>query len=710
MAGEKLVKTIDDWITVLYTIDPDCDDDDWFRIQAGWKEEGLPYSVLDEWNRRGDKFNQRINDKRFDSFVRSSGKRVTGGTIVEIAKKYGFKFSDLSTGHISARRPSVHCKLEPMPISPAEQLALYMETLYQPGEYVNIVTKCKPKANKPEKADPDGNGTNKLLEEWLAMLAEHPDDISKTIGRYNHQYGAWIRCNPLNNKKTPNGKNPDGSVRYSMTADVNVTAFRNVVVETDHIEDHQQQLDLITSLNIPAAAIVDSGGASVHAICRIDASDKETYDKRVLALYNYLNENGFPIDESNKNPARLTRLPGAERGDHAQFLVKVDPSASWATFERWMNRQKENKEADRKKVDFDLIPFSNIEKKQASWIIEKYLFCGGINFLVGAGGSAKTFLECHILACISTGRPTIFEEDLLESPERDPQNVVILNSEDSAESVLYPRLEAAGADLSRIFTIPMETEEFSLLDFEAIPWEKWCTKYHPAVVCFDPLQFFLPKNTDLNDRVAIRQVLHNVASVAQRYQFAPLLVGHTNKKSVGNIRELFGGTADLTDLGRVVMGAGRLNKSQFFCAVGKQNYTEQPPSILYHIEDGAVQFDCRSDETFEALMAGRIGDIGTNKDKLRRVANAKEYIVALLRQGPLTGKDLAAAVKQEGISDRDKADAMKELRDLKIIEMYFPGNDTGKPGRFTAYRMVRDARIPWEQGPRTRRKRPGESE
>ena len=89
-------------------------------------------------------------------------------------------------------------------------------------------------------------------------------------------------------------------------------------------------------LNLPILAVVWSGGKSLHAIVKIDAgSDMELYKKRVELLHDYLKEKGFPADRANKNPSRLTRLPGVRRGNDMQYLVASEfGSKDWDTFER----------------------------------------------------------------------------------------------------------------------------------------------------------------------------------------------------------------------------------------------------------------------------------------------------------------------------------------------------------------------------------------
>jgi RecA-family ATPase len=71
------------------------------------------------------------------------------------------------------------------------------------------------------------------------------------------------------------------------------------------------QLSLLARLPLPINAILTSGGKSVHAWVRVNCKTVETYRTKVNELLALLKS--FGIDQSNKNPSRLSRLPGAAR-------------------------------------------------------------------------------------------------------------------------------------------------------------------------------------------------------------------------------------------------------------------------------------------------------------------------------------------------------------------------------------------------------------
>jgi hypothetical protein len=174
---------------------------------------------------------------------------------------------------------------------------------FSQGEGINIVTDyCAERG----KARPQGFGKTAIREDWLRLLAHESPPES--------QAGAWVRMNPMSGLGT---------------SDTNVTAFRFVLLEFDAFPE-SLQVAIFARLPLPVFAILTSGGKSVHAWIRIAAESVENYRKTVDAIFGSLSPLG--IDLSNRNPSRLSRLPGARRtigamGDGRQRLLYLNPDA-----------------------------------------------------------------------------------------------------------------------------------------------------------------------------------------------------------------------------------------------------------------------------------------------------------------------------------------------------------------------------------------------
>mgnify|MGYP006952425672 CR=1 FL=1 len=95
-----------------------------------------------------------------------------------------------------------------------------------------------------------------------------------------------------------------------------------------------------SSWELPCAALVYSGGKSVHAIVKVDAPDYAEYRKRVDYLYTACQKNGLTIDQQNRNPSRLSRMPGILRGSQRQTLLETNIGKScWDGWRDWLEAE-----------------------------------------------------------------------------------------------------------------------------------------------------------------------------------------------------------------------------------------------------------------------------------------------------------------------------------------------------------------------------------
>jgi hypothetical protein len=203
----------------------------------------------------------------------------------------------------------------PVPFAPPGDWRLdavtLLAALYEPDERINYVVDyiAAPDKSGTLKARPQGIGEtverDALIPRWTQTMPSSPA-------------GGWLRMNPV-----------DGCG----VADANVTAFRFALLECDSIP-LGLQLSLFARLPLPIAAILTSGGRSFHAWVKVDASDADDYRAVVSRMLNLLSRCG--VDRKNKNPARLSRLPGVRRtigadGPGLQRLLYLNPDPQQRT-------------------------------------------------------------------------------------------------------------------------------------------------------------------------------------------------------------------------------------------------------------------------------------------------------------------------------------------------------------------------------------------
>lgn len=295
--------------------------EEWIKVGMALKEEGFPCSVWDDWSRNDPRYHAGECQKKWDGF-NGTGKPVKGGTIIQMAKDRGWTiFGDDGCMDWDDAIEYDGYGFSGFPQetwSPTDDLITYLETLFHPDEKVAYVTNDVWQ-NSDGKWVPSKGAYDRTAAELIKSLKKHPGDPGATIGDWKSEAGAWIRFNPVDGEGVKNE---------------NVTRFTYALVESDTIPIAEQDI-LFRKLELPIAALVHSGGKSLHAIVRVDASDYEEYRKRVEFLYEFLEKQGVAIDKQNRNPSRLSRMPGVTRNGNRQYLVATNIGRkSWTD---WMD-------------------------------------------------------------------------------------------------------------------------------------------------------------------------------------------------------------------------------------------------------------------------------------------------------------------------------------------------------------------------------------
>lgn len=332
-----------DLIGLLEYIDPGTlDYQDWVNVGMALKQEGYTAVDWDAWSKRDSRrYHPGECEKKWNSFTGAAAP-VTGGTIVQMAKDNGWAPERPShelgwDDEIGSRDDLVivnHNWLEgkdvviPAHWDPVKQLVTYLETLFEASENVGYVTECYEKEdNGKVRYLPTKGCCDRTSGELVEALQQCEGDIGRVLGDSKPEAGAWIRFNPLDGKGVKNE---------------NVTEYRYALVESD-TTDIDRQNAILRELELPIACLVYSGGKSLHAIVRIDAPNFDEYRKRVDYLYEVCKKNGLDIDRQNRNPSRLSRMPGIMRGKEKQYLLDTNiGKSSWVEWKEWIESVNDN--------------------------------------------------------------------------------------------------------------------------------------------------------------------------------------------------------------------------------------------------------------------------------------------------------------------------------------------------------------------------------
>lgn len=266
--------------------------------------------------------------------------------------------------------------------NPVKDLKTYLELLFEPEEHIGYVTNDVWQ-DQEGRWVPSKGVFYKTAGELLKSLDKYPDDLGATIGDWKQDVGAWIRFNPLDGKGVKNE---------------NVTRFTYALVESDTLPIAEQDV-LFRKLELPIAVLVHSGGKSLHAIVRVDASDYDEYRKRVEFLYDFLEKNGVSIDKQNRNPSRLSRLPGVTRNGNRQYIVDTNIGrkswTDWMDFVEGVNDEMPDMET--------LAEYKDNPPILPEELIQGILRRGHKMLISGSSKAGKSFLLMELCIAIAEG-------------------------------------------------------------------------------------------------------------------------------------------------------------------------------------------------------------------------------------------------------------------------------------------------------------------
>ncbi|WP_166083122.1 AAA family ATPase [Erysipelothrix anatis] len=385
-------------VELLEFIDPSrLDYQEWVNVGMALHYEGHDASDFDSWSQRdGGRYKAGECYRKWESFGEGSG-TVTGGTIYQYAIEQGWSpspqsnqpvrtldwddeitdYTIIDTNWVEGKK--IH---EPTNFNPVREIKRYLETLFDPSEHVNYVIQTY---DKDGKYIPGGEGySSRTAGQLIDLLNKKNAVFEDVFGDYNHDAGAWIRFNPMDAKGVGNA---------------NVTSYKYALVESD-VLDLEKQNAIIRDLELPVAALVYSGGKSLHAIVKIEASTESEYRKRVDFLYKICDRNGLKLDKSGRNASRLSRMPGVVRGDKKQFIIDTHIGQhSWSEWEEWIEDLNDDLPDPESLTDvWDDMP------QLASPLIHNVLRQGHKMLIAGPSKAGKSFALIEMSIAIAEGK------------------------------------------------------------------------------------------------------------------------------------------------------------------------------------------------------------------------------------------------------------------------------------------------------------------
>ena len=391
---------------LLEYIDPaQCSYEEWLNVGLALHQEDYPMFIWEEWSADdGERFHEGECAAKWESFGRYTGKLVTGATITQMAKENGWTSKRKLENNEALSFDSMVLATTPeqyqvvdknwieesdvtIPKSyPLEQrkrdILTYLTTLFEPEEYVGYVVNT---FSLPDgKQSPTMGNYSRTVQQIIDGI-NGTTQLENVFGSFNKEMGAWIRFNPIDGKGVKND---------------NVTAFRYMLLESDNMSLGKQKA-ILEQLELPIAAMVFSGGKSIHAIVKVDAYSYEEYRKRVDFIYSIAQKNGFKPDKKNRNPSRLSRMPGVMRDGKPQFLMATNiGKENYKEWEEWIASVNDDlPEPEELDALWDNMP------DLAPPLIEGILREGHKMLIAGPSKAGKSFALIQLCISIAEGKP-----------------------------------------------------------------------------------------------------------------------------------------------------------------------------------------------------------------------------------------------------------------------------------------------------------------
>jgi putative DNA primase/helicase len=348
----------------------------------------------------------------------------------------------------------------------------------------------------------------------------------------------------------------------------------------------------------------------------------------------------------------------------------TDPRPSYGQFRLPVTQQESLTELIAVRAD-------TIKSKAVKWLWNARIPMNKLSVLAGNPDQGKSLISLYMIAQVTRGLPMYGDTKaaILAS------EVLIMAAEDEADDTIKPRLEAAGADLSKVQIlsammdksdnkVPEERE--AQLDRDIASLEIYL-RAHPNIrmVVIDPISSFLGR-VNMNREQEVRSVLTPLKNLAARRNVAVVVVMHLNKVGDQSAIHRIGGAVAFTGVARAVwlFMQDEADKDKHQMLRVKNNIAKATGGLVFNIQTKNVLIDgdsvpqpivawigeteaSASDILFSGKQAGRPNE---------EIKTATEWLQAFLANGSETSGDIKSFGKKAGHTWRTLQRAKDEIR------------------------------------------------
>jgi len=335
-------------------------------------------------------------------------------------------------------------------------------------------------------------------------------------------------------------------------------------------------------------------------------------------------------------------------------------------------------------------PMSQIVPKSVNWLWPGRIARGKLSIFVGNPGLGKSQVCASLASVVSNGG--LWPVDRTQA---DRGSVVILSAEDDPEDTIRPRLEAAGADLNKVYILDAiryatdkgenATRGFNL----GTDIKRLGALLHElgdaALVIIDPITAYLG-DADSHKNAEVRALLTPLQEMAAAQGAAVIAVSHLTKSAGMDALLRVQGSIGFAAAARAVWGVAKdkENPARRLFMPLKNNLGTDNTGFAYSVE--GMRLPDSDIETSHVMWENQIvtqtadevfGQVEQPHDEREALLEAKMYLRSLLGDGPVPVKVIEQDSRGAGHSWATVRRAQKELK----ITAY-RGDGLGEKGKW----------------------------
>jgi hypothetical protein len=303
------------------------------------------------------------------------------------------------------------------------------------------------------------------------------------------------------------------------------------------------------------------------------------------------------------------------------------------------------------------ILLSEVEPEAIDWRWPLRIARRKITLLDGDPGLGKSVLAIDWASRMTRGLPWP------DGAACSSAGVVILSAEDGLADTIRPRLDACGADVTRVVAVQSvgDDDHSPVIPADLPRVEAAIARVGAGLLIVDPLMAYLDGNTNSYRDQDVRRALRPLAELAERTGVAVVVIRHLNKAPGGPAMYRGGGSIGIIGAARIALLVGRdpEDEDRRVLAPLKVNIGPKPPALAYRLEEAPngsvrVAWEGECSLTAEQLLAAP-----TDEEERGAIVEADEFLTDFLAAGPMATKTVIVEAGKAGIAERTLRRAAK---------------------------------------------------